>query len=163
MTLCLRLLSVLSVVLVSACTTAPVSYAPAGALNVQVTQVTIDQTICIAGWTATVRPSKSYRNGVKLKLICDRGLPDSDVTKYELDHFVPLPLGGHPSSVDNLWLQLWEGEQGAKKKDQLEATLHRMVCRGQISLDQARQQITADWSKAFDRYVLPNDHLVPVE
>ena len=125
------------------------------------TQTTIDQTICVSGWTATIRPSTSYTNG--LKLIRRLGLPDSDLTKYELDHFVPLALGGHPSSVDNLWLQLWEGEQGAKKKDQLEATLHRMVCRGQISLDQARREIAADWSKAFERYVRPNDHLVPVE
>ena len=163
MTLRPRLLSLLSVVLVSACTTAPVSYAPPGALNLQVTQVMIHQTICIAGWTATVRPSTSYTNAVKLKLIRERGLPDSDVTKYELDHFVPLALGGHPSSVENLWLQLWEGEQGAKKKDQVEATLHRMVCRGQISLDQARLEIAADWSKAFDRYVLRTHHLDPVE
>ena len=163
MTLPLRLLSLLSVVLVSACTTAPVSYAPPGALNLQVTQVTIDQTICVAGWTAIVRPSTSYTNSVKLKLIRERGLPDSDVTKYELDHFVPLALGGHPSSVDNLWLQLWEAEQGAKKKDQLEATLHRMVCRHQITLEQARHEIAADWSKAFTRYVRPDDRLQPVE
>jgi len=58
----LHLPSLLSIVLISACTTAPVSYAPPGALNLQVTQVTIDQTICIAGSSAR-RPAPCEPRG----------------------------------------------------------------------------------------------------
>jgi hypothetical protein len=52
-----------------------------------------------------------------LKLLRDQGLPAADTTKYELDHFIPLALGGHPRKPENLWLQLWDGQWGARTKD----------------------------------------------
>ena len=114
------LITCLAAPLVSSCTTPPSSslngaseeraYAePPGALNVDVSQTTIHQTICVPGWTATVRPSTSYTNGVKLKLLREQGMAPSDASRYELDHHVPLALGGHPRDPRNLWLQLWDG------------------------------------------------------
>src|SRR5205807_8666163 len=38
-----------------------------GARNPSVTQATIRRTICVRGWTRTVRPPTSYTNGLKLK------------------------------------------------------------------------------------------------
>jgi hypothetical protein len=54
-------------------------------------------------------PSTSYTNGVKLKLLREHGLPAEQASLYELDHFIPLALGGSPRSPDNLWLQSWDG------------------------------------------------------
>lgn len=126
---------------------------PSGALNADVTQANIKKTICVAGWTATVRPPTSYTNPLKAKLLEDYDLPPSDAAKYELDHFVPLALGGHPTSHDNLWLQPWEGQWGAKTKDRLERKLQLMVCAGQLTLDQARHAIRTNWVEAFKKYV----------
>jgi len=126
---------------------------PPGAINEDVTQDNIKQTICVGGWTATVRPSTVYTNGVKKKLMREQGLPEADISKYELDHFIPLALGGHPRKMENLWLQPLEGRWGAKTKDRLEKTLQLLVCRGRLMLSQAREAIRTDWIGAFKKYV----------
>ena len=107
----------------------------AAQLNPNVTQSNIYQTICVKGWTSTVRPPVSYTNKIK-RLLLPKGASMRD---YELDHGIPLALGGHPSSKDNLWLQPWEGKCGAKVKDGEEFSYYRAVCRGEISLDNARK------------------------
>jgi len=126
---------------------------PPGAINEDVTQDNIQHTICVSGWTATVRPSTVYTNGVKKKLMREQGLPEPDISKYELDHFIPLSLGGHPRKIENLWLQPWDGQWGAKTKDRLERRLHALVCAGAMMLTQAREAIRTDWISAFKRYV----------
>src|SRR4051794_32216428 len=40
-----------------------------GATNPDVTQGTIDATICVSGWTSTVRPPTSYTNPLKVRQI----------------------------------------------------------------------------------------------
>jgi hypothetical protein len=124
-----------------------------GAINEDVTQANIQQTICVPGWTATVRPSPSYTNVVKAKLLREQRLPQSDAPKYELDHLIPLALGGHPHKPENLWLQPLDGEWGARVKDRLEVKLKMMVCAGKITLERARLAIATDWIAAFKRYV----------
>jgi len=126
---------------------------PPGAINEDITQDNIQQTICVSGWTATVRPSTVYTNGVKKKLLREQGLPVADAARYELDHFIPLSLGGHPRKVENLWLQPWEGRWGAKTKDRLERKLQALVCSGAMMLSQAREAIRTDWISAFKKYV----------
>lgn len=122
-------------------------------LNPDVRQGNIQQTICLPGYTATVRPSTAYTNGVKAKLMRDQGVPPSDAWKYELDHRIPLALGGHPRNPNNLALQLWDGDAGAKKKDQLERRLQVLVCGEQERLDAARAAIFFDWQSALRAYL----------
>ena len=137
------LITCLAALLVSSCATPPGSgrnlvtavrarAEPFGALNADVSQATIHKTICVPGWTATVRPSTSYTNGVKLKLMREQGLAASEAFRYELDHYVPLALGGHPRDPRNLWLQLWDGEWGARTKDRLEVKMKTLVCAGHL-------------------------------
>lgn len=130
---------------------------PAGAVNEDVTQANIDRTICMPGWTATVRPSTGYTNGVKAKLLREQGLPASEAARYELDHVIPLALGGHPRKLDNLMLQLWDGAWSARTKDRLEVKLKTLVCRGQLSLERARRAIASDWIAAYKTFVTPAD------
>ena len=110
--------------------------------NPDVSQGTIGKTICVPGYTKTVRPAVVYTDGVKRKLLRAANLPQSDASKYELDHVVPLTLGGHPRSLENLKLQLWPE---AKEKDKLEVRLNRLVCKKQISLIEAQNCIYNDW------------------
>lgn len=110
-----------------------------------------------------MRPPTSYTNGVKHKLLQEQGLPDSDAKKFELDHYIPLALGDDPRSADNLWLQPWEGEQGAKKKDRLERRLQVMVCAGSLTLEQAREEISRDWIGAYRKYVIQKTGEIELE
>ena len=130
-----------------------VAAVPLDVLNPDVRQANVQETICVSGYTATVRPSTTYTNGVKAKLLRELGLPPADAAKYELDHRIPLALGGHPRNPHNLALQLWAGEAGAKQKDQLERRLQVMVCAGQERLDTARAAIFLDWQSAFRKYL----------
>ena len=115
------------------------------ALNPDVDEDTIDRTICKSGYTKSVRPATSYTNGVKKKLMREAGIDAARIGDYELDHIVPLTLGGHPRKLSNLMLQQWDGEHGAKRKDLLEERLHQIVCHGRLDLTDAQVCIAQDW------------------
>src|SRR5436190_23881636 len=70
-----------------------------GTYNPDVTQSTIDTTICVSGWTATVRPPSSYTTALKVKQIAEYGYSDTSTADYEEDHLVPLELGGAPKAA----------------------------------------------------------------
>jgi hypothetical protein len=160
-----RLLSALLLACLAACSSLPTPappvaeksatalLVPAEALNADVTQGTIQETICVPGYTASVRPSTSFTNGVKTRLLREQGLPASAAPEYELDHRVPLALGGHPRSLKNLVLQRWAGEDGAKKKDRLERKLQQLVYAYAVQLEVARRAIFFDWQTAYRTYV----------
>ena len=134
---------------------------PPGALFQAVTQANVDKTICVPGWTSTVRPSTAYTQALKRTMLVRAGLPPADAIKYELDHFVPLAVGGHPRAQENLWLQRWDGEWNARVKDRLERKLQVMVCAGQITLDAARSAVQQDWRAAYRAFVAPDPSMVP--
>jgi len=115
------------------------------ALNPDVTEASLELTICVTGYTATVRPASSYTNGVKAKLLRESGLGESRMADYELDHLIPLAVGGHPRKLSNLQLQPWHGADSATDKDGLERRLQRMVCERQIALADAQYCIAEDW------------------
>lgn len=114
-------------------------------LNPLVTQETIGETICVPGWTKTQRPPSSYTQRLKVKLIRQEELPEELLVDFQLDHRIPLALGGAPSDPRNFVLQPWDE---ADDKDRIEACLSRAVCAGKISLDEARKRIWADWRQA---------------
>ncbi len=111
-------------------------------LNPAVMQETIGSTICVPGWTKTVRPSRLYTARIKIKLSQELELDEALLVDFELDHRIPLALGGAPSDPRNLELQPWDE---AGDKDHIEACLARAVCAGQIGLDEARRRIWDDW------------------
>src|SRR5439155_27135550 len=45
-----------------------------GVLNPEVTQATIGRTICVRGWTRTIRPPSAYTSGLKLEQLRRLGL-----------------------------------------------------------------------------------------
>ena len=92
-----------------------------------------------------MRPASSYTHGVKAKLLREAGIDESKANDFELDHIVPLALGGHPRKLSNLALQPWDGPQGAKMKDILEVRLQKLVCHGEVPLTDAQACIAEDW------------------
>ena len=104
-----------------------------------VVKTTNKATLCVSGYTATVRPSTSYTNALKKKWTPFGHKPQ----EYELDHFIPIELGGDPKSEDNLWLQVWDD---ARKKDVQETLLHREMCAGVYKPEQVQTTIS-QWGK----------------
>ena len=113
-----------------------------GALNPDVTQDTVQDTICRRGWTASVRPSSTYTTDVKKRQIVLYGYADTKLGDYEEDHLIPLELGGAPRDEHNLWP---EPITQAKLKDHDENSLHSAVCSGRVSLADARSRMLRDW------------------
>ncbi len=122
-----------------------------GALNPAVTQATIKQTICVSGWTATVRPPATYTTGLKRTQLVAYGFADRTLSHYEEDHLISLELGGSPRSPSNLWPEphsvlLANGTQvGSFAKDAFETYLKRQVCAGHMSLATAQHRIAVNW------------------
>jgi hypothetical protein len=119
----------------------PDSRCTPGALNPAVTQATINSTICVAGWTKTVRPPENITEQEKAASMAAYGATGS-MGDYEYDHFVSLELGGATNDPRNLW-----PEPGASPnpKDAVEDDLHQQVCDGQISLAKAQGEIVTNW------------------
>lgn len=122
-----------------------------GVLNPNVTQATIASTICVHGWTATVRPPTSYTDPIKTKNLP----PGAKSADYELDHLDSIEDGGDPANPQNLWTQTYNDKYGARVKDVLETKVSHMVCAGQLTLDQARAALAPNWLVGFVQYVGP--------
>jgi len=120
-----------------------------GAYYSVVTQSTIGSTICVSGWTATVRPPTSYTNPLKVQGIIDYGYTDTSTADYEEDHLVPLELGGSPTATTNLWPEPYSGTKTAYTKDGVETKLKNAVCAGTITLASARSAIKTNWTTAL--------------
>lgn len=120
-----------------------------GTYNPDVTQANIGSTICVSGWTATVRPPTSYTNTLKAQGITDYGYSDTNMADYEEDHMVPLELGGAPRDPKNLWPQPHYGTQTSSTKDGIETKLKNAVCSGRITLAAARTAIRTNWTTAL--------------
>jgi hypothetical protein len=132
----------------------PDAVATPGAINAQVTQANIHTTICVPGWTKTIRPPASYTNRLKgTQLAAGVYASPQDLHTFEEDHLVSLEIGGHPTDPRNLWPQPWDGKYGAHAKDQLENFLHRAVCSGTVTLADAQAAVASNWIIAYDKYV----------
>lgn len=72
---------------------------------------------------------------------------------YEIDHLVPLELGG-ANDIKNLWPEPNDHPRpGAlNSKDLLENKLHAMVCAGQLSMTEAQKAIAANWVAVYRKY-----------
>jgi hypothetical protein len=119
-----------------------------GATNPAVTQATIGSTICVSGWTSTVRPPTSITNPIKVERMRAYG-DHGSLSDYELDHLIPLELGGAPADVRNLWPEPYAGRDGATNKDDVENTLKRRVCAGSVALAVAQRAIATNWMTAL--------------
>jgi hypothetical protein len=124
-----------------------------GVTNPDVTQASIHQTICVPGWTKTIRPPSSYTTKLKTQQIGEYRYKEKRLAEYEEDHLISLQLGGHPTDPQNLWPQPYRIKCGARVKDVLETRLKKMICEGKISLAQAQKEIATNWIAAYKKYI----------
>jgi hypothetical protein len=107
-----------------------------GILNPAVTQANIRSTICVHGWTATVRPPVDYTNELKrrqMRAYGEAGPPSA----YQEDHLISLELGGDPTDPGNLWPEPYPR---AADVDRIENELNAEVCSGKLTLAEGQQK-----------------------
>ncbi len=124
-----------------------------GAIDPAVTQQNIRSTVCVKGYTKTVRPPAYYTNKLKKTQVIEYGYVDTNPKHYEEDHLIPLSIGGSPNDPKNLWPQPRLSEWNAQKKDALEFRIYKLVCDGAVPLDEARQAMAHNWIDAYKRYL----------
>jgi hypothetical protein len=114
-------------------------------------------TICKPLWTRGIRPPIAWTDALKLSFVSDKGISPSDISKYELDHRMPLELGGAPGSPaplltwENVNLSL-ESPASPNPKDADENFLKNEVCANRLTLTQARQRLIDKWLGPGDQY-----------
>ena len=94
-------------------------------------------TICAHGYAASRRPPEAWSQDLKRRM-CAAVQPGAIATCMrlnELDHVIPLCLGGEPKAGGNLALEPWPE---AHEKDRREAEACRAYCEGKLSLEAAR-------------------------
>ncbi len=104
--------------------------------------------VCTSGYTATVRDvsTRTKREVYKaygIKMPVRKGA-------YEVDHFIPLVLGGS-NSQKNLWPQPADPRPGFHEKDVVENYLHHEVCGDRVTLEKAQHEIRTDWYAVYER------------
>jgi hypothetical protein len=87
------------------------------------------------------------------------GLRDVEADDYEVDYLISPGLGGSPD-LKNLWPQpryntLWS----SFVKDQLEEYLHESVCRGEVDLPTAQNELATDWISSYKKHFHTNEPL----
>lgn len=99
-----------------------------GVPNPAVTQDNIHQTVCVPGWTDTIRPPSSYTQAWEK---ANGGNIDTVV-----DHKIPLCAGGNPTDPGNYQLQL---KPESYRKDSTEKLVCKLLCAGKLTLDEAQR------------------------
>ena len=117
-----------------------------GVFDDNVTQSSVQKTICKANETAEVR---RVTEKMKREVFARYHLDYDKLRKaYEVDHFIPLCVGG-ANDIENLWPQRWSPKPGAREKDIVESHLHKKICEGDLSLDEAQEIIKQDWYSCY--------------
>lgn len=80
----------------------------------------------------------------RLRILREYGVPAWSGRDGELDHRVPFFLGGK-TTEDNLWPERGEIPN---EKDRVENEVRRRVCKGSMTVAQARAVFLGDWTKA---------------
>ena len=82
------------------------------------------------------------------------GLPPGDHPDYEIDHLIPLCLGGS-DDPSNLWPEprrSIEPKWNAEAKDRLERLMCEMACNGRLDIGTAQEAIAKDWIAAYHKH-----------
>jgi hypothetical protein len=106
------------------------------------------QTICVSGYSKTVRHTSGK---LKAQIYREYGI-ERKSGKYEIDHLIPLSIGG-ADVAENLWPESYESEPwNAVVKDRLELKLHELICHRDLDIRVAQKAIADNWIEAFERF-----------
>jgi hypothetical protein len=127
-----------------------------GATDPEVTETNIQESICKVThftWTEGHAPPASFLESIAKDQIKQYGYTDTNIRHYQMDHLIPLSLGGHPTDPKNIWPQVLIAKWSARRKDYLEEILHDKVCKGEIGLKEAQDLFRTNWVEAYKKYI----------
>lgn len=104
--------------------------------------------ICVPGYAREHRMPYAESAAIKREMM-RREHPTASMRDWILDHRIPLELDGS-NDPSNLMLQSVEE---SREKDKLEHFLHRAVCSGIMTLENARREIDEDWRGSYGRHI----------
>ncbi len=110
--------------------------------------------ICISGYTKKVR---NVSVSLKNKIYSAYGVIKHTAATYEMDHLIPLELGGN-NDITNLFPEAANPKPGFHEKDKLENYLHKQVCNGAMTLQEAQAEIATDWLKTYNTIFSISSH-----
>jgi hypothetical protein len=87
------------------------------------------------------------------RILAEYGLPPGPHPDWEIDHLIPLCLGGADTD-SNLWPEPRRSiakEWPAELKDDLEHRLCEMVCARELDVKDAQAEIAEDWITSYQR------------
>lgn len=97
--------------------------------------------ICTVGYTKTVR---NVSTATKKKVFKEYDIPYAQHSNYEVDHIISLELGGS-NDISNLFPEAYNIKNGARTKNKFENQLHREVCNGDMTIQEAQKEISMNW------------------
>jgi hypothetical protein len=86
----------------------------------------------------------------KDKVYAEYGITSHSSGQYQIDHFIPLELGGS-NDISNLWPEPANPKPGFHEKDKVENYLHDQVCSGTRNLSGAQDAIVSDWVAIYNQ------------
>lgn len=105
-------------------------------------------TVCRPGYSKSVRHTSGQ---LKHQIYAEYGI-DRNAGHYEIDHLIPLGIGG-ADTRENLWPESHDTHPwNAEVKDRLENYLHVEICIGHIPLAGAQKAIAVNWIAAYLKY-----------
>ena len=105
--------------------------------------------VCVPGYSQSVR---NVPQSEKRQVYQEYNMQaDKSPCPCEVDHLVSLELGGS-NDIKNLWPEPYTGKWNAHTKDRLENWLHKQICQGNMTLQEAQEAIRKDWTKAYIKY-----------
>jgi hypothetical protein len=110
--------------------------------------------ICAAGYNKTV---PDIPLSLQDQVYAAYGITTHVPGQYEIDHLVPVELGGNnaPGDTSNLWPEPALPIPGFHEKDSVEIYLHNQVCSGKISLLTAQVTIATNWIAVYNNIKAP--------
>jgi hypothetical protein len=122
-----------------------------------ITDITADK-VCADGYAQSVA---AVPLALGDQVFSAYGLGDADRAEFELDHLIPVELGGS-NDITNLWPEpmLEAGKNGAIDKNAIETQLHDAVCAHHLKLD-AAQAAVLHWDTVNFRLLVTTTMTAP--